>query len=316
MKDYILNYYLKFKCIAGDCKHTCCACWETDIDSKTLNYYKTDNSPYSQTLKKGINFKKSTFKQDKNKRCVFLNANGLCEIILNLGEDKLCKICSAHPRFKSNFTAFSETGLGFCCEEATKIILSMKEKIEPVLISDDNAESEVDLLENLVIDFRNKAIEIIQDRALPINERIKKLLNFCNFGLCEKDYKKIVKALFSLEILNKSWKLRLKSIKNNQNELLVDNNLSIYCEQFLVNSLYRHISTAEDTFVAHAITILLVYLWLIIEKIFKEEVLAGSEFIILCDTVREFSAEVEYSEKNTKKLFNFACKLLKQNFTK
>ena len=94
MKEYILNYYPLFKCIASECKHTCCACWETDIDNKTLNYYKADNSAFSTTLKKGINFKKSTFKQDKTRRCAFLNDKGLCEIIINLGEEKLCQICT------------------------------------------------------------------------------------------------------------------------------------------------------------------------------------------------------------------------------
>ena len=46
MKEYILNYYTNFKCIANKCKHTCCAGWEADIDKTTLEGYKTENSAY------------------------------------------------------------------------------------------------------------------------------------------------------------------------------------------------------------------------------------------------------------------------------
>ena len=307
MKEYILNYYPLFKCIASDCKHTCCACWETDIDSKTLSVYKDYNSTFKERLDKGINFKKSTFKRDKSRRCAFLNDKGLCEIIINLGEDKLCQICSDHPRFKSNFTCFSETGLGFCCEESARIILSFDKKIEPVLVSDNGSEESADLYEKFVIDYRESALKILQDRTISINERIKKLLNLCNTGLDQKDYKKMVKALLSYEKLNKSWQKRLKSIKNKQNSLLVDSDLSLQSEQFLVNSLYRHISTAEDTLMAHAITLALTYGWFVIEQIYNAE---SKDFNNLIDIVREFSAEVEYSPKNIQKLFNLTCKFI------
>ena len=307
MKEYILNYYPQFKCTAGDCKHTCCACWETDIDAKTLQLYKEDNSPFNLSLKKGINFKKRTFKQGKSRRCAFLNDKGLCEIIINLGEEKLCQICSDHPRFKSNFTCFTETGLGFCCEEATKIILSYDKQIAPVLVSDDGANESVELYEKFVIDYRESALKILQDRTLNINERIKKLLNLCNTGLDTKDYKKVLKALLSYEKLNKSWALRLKSIKNKQNSLLVDSDVSLQCEQFLVNSIYRHISTAEDTLMAHAITLACVYAFIIIQQICNAET---KDFNTLVDIVREYSSEVEYSPKNIEKLFNLTSKFI------
>ena len=33
------DYYEKFKCVGGDCKDTCCAGWEIDIDEETFYYY-------------------------------------------------------------------------------------------------------------------------------------------------------------------------------------------------------------------------------------------------------------------------------------
>ena len=61
MKEYVLNYYSKFKCVANLCKHTCCAGWEMDIDQTSLDSYKGEKSSYSSALKKGIDFKKSKF---------------------------------------------------------------------------------------------------------------------------------------------------------------------------------------------------------------------------------------------------------------
>jgi lysine-N-methylase len=105
-----------------------------NIDSETLDLYKKEKSSFATALNNGINYKKSKFKIDKNKRCAFLNEQGLCEIILNLGEQNLCQVCRDHPRFRSFFTDRIETGLGFCCEEATRQILSFENKIEPVLV--------------------------------------------------------------------------------------------------------------------------------------------------------------------------------------
>ena len=34
------SYYKKFKCIAGECKHSCCKGWEIDIDEKSLARYE------------------------------------------------------------------------------------------------------------------------------------------------------------------------------------------------------------------------------------------------------------------------------------
>ena len=140
MKEFVLNYYPNFKCIASECKHTCCAGWQMNIDEKSLARYAGEKTSFSHALKKGINFRKSQFKADKSGRCAFLNKDGLCEIIINLGEESLCQICRDHPRFRSCFDDRVETGLGFACEEATRIILSYKEKIQPILVSEDNSE--------------------------------------------------------------------------------------------------------------------------------------------------------------------------------
>lgn len=306
MKEYVLNYYPKFSCVAGACKHTCCAGWEMCIDEKSLKNYKSDTSLFSKTLKKGINFSKAKFKTDRKKRCAFLNENGLCEIIINLGEQSLCQVCRDHPRFKSFFNDRVETGLGFCCETATKLILTFEAQIALLLVSDDNKNEELDFNQKNVLTFREKEINLLQDRALSINDRINNLLIECRAEILEQDFNKIIKRFLSLERVNQGWTKRLKSIKNKLNKN-TNENLSRYAEQFLVNSLYRHLADAEDTMWVRARAIACVLSWWIINSVIEQEFDGENDLLtVTVDVVREFSVEVEYSQKNLDKLFDFA----------
>lgn len=311
MKEYVLSYYPNFKCIAEKCKHTCCAGWEMNIDSDSLRAYKDDSTDFSVKLKDGINFKKSKFKADKFKRCAFLNDKGLCEIIINLGEQSLCQVCRDHPRFRSFFADRTETGLGFCCEEAARLILTYRAKIEPIKTSDDNANKELQFSQKNVLEFRKTALEILQDRAVSIDQRIDDLLKICKASVSEQDFKKILKAFLSLERLDKEWGKRLKSIKRLFNKQ-TKTELSLYCEQFLVNGLYRHLSDAEDTMWVRARAIACVISWWVIKSLVENEK-EGCESLEerVIDAVRAYSAEVEYSIKNLDKLFSFCYKFIK-----
>ena len=303
MKEFVLNYYTEFKCIAEKCKHTCCAGWDVNIDEQSLVGYESESAEFAPTLKRGINFKKSKFRLVKAKRCAFLNADNLCEIIIKLGESRLCQVCRDHPRFRSFFSDRTETGLGFCCEEAARIILSYKEKIQPLLISDDKAEEEKSFNEKNVLKFREKALNIVQDRELEINDRISRLLKECNANINECDFKKIKKTFLSFERIDKNWTRALKETSLDFNGA-TEQRLALYCEQFLVNSLYRHLSDAEDTIWVRARAIACVVSWWIIERLVARFNAGDKDLLyVVTETVRAYSTEVEYSLKNLQKLY-------------
>lgn len=46
----------------------------------------------------------------------------LCEVLLNLGEDKMAQICTDHPRYYEWFSDGREDGLGLCCEAAASVL--------------------------------------------------------------------------------------------------------------------------------------------------------------------------------------------------
>ena len=78
----------------GECKHTCCAGWEIDIDEKTLNKYKSLHSEFGSKIRNNIftDDDGAHFKMCKDGKCPMLTRNGLCEIILELGEEWICGI--------------------------------------------------------------------------------------------------------------------------------------------------------------------------------------------------------------------------------
>lgn len=116
MDVFAPNYYKKFKCIKGECKHSCCIGWEIDIDIETLEFYKTD----SEIIKNIELCDTPHFVLGKDERCPFLNKNNLCDIILKYGEQGLCQICNDHPRFVNEYNSREEIGLGLTCEAAAR----------------------------------------------------------------------------------------------------------------------------------------------------------------------------------------------------
>lgn len=115
-------YYSRFRCIAGDCRDSCCIGWEIDIDSDTAAYYASVEGDFGRRLRDNI--ADGCFVLGKDERCPFLNSRDLCDIYTTLGEEHLCKICSDHPRFYEWFGGVKEGGIGLSCEAAAALILS------------------------------------------------------------------------------------------------------------------------------------------------------------------------------------------------
>ncbi|MGN1020623.1 MAG: flagellin lysine-N-methylase, partial [Aristaeellaceae bacterium] len=100
MKLIAPAYYPRFRCLAGACRHTCCRGWEIDVDDEALARYGQVDGPLGDKLRRAIDREGDTphFRLDGQENCPFLTGEGLCELILRLGEDSLCQVCADHPR--------------------------------------------------------------------------------------------------------------------------------------------------------------------------------------------------------------------------
>ena len=296
MKTIVPNYYKKFKCIADKCKHNCCIGWEIDIDEETLSLYDNVKGSFKSQLDAGINRdnENACFMLDGKGRCVFLNENNLCDIILNCGENSLCQICTDHPRFRNYYSDRIEIGLGLCCEEAGRIILSQNEMFSLEELYDDGVQEENTTEETVFFDFRYNMINRIQEEYYAITD-------FYNDKLSYKTVKEWADIFLSLERLDEYWTILLNELKlTDIEEITIPKEFDNYFKNLLIYFTYRHLneySTEKD----------LMFIFLsyeMIKNICKMHLKKYGKltFEDLVNYSRIYSSEIEYSDENTERL--------------
>lgn len=180
MKYHKPSFFDQFKCIGSACTDTCCAGWEIEVDETTAEGYLNEKGAFGDRLRREIGSEPGEyFFKLKNNRCPFLNKENLCDIFINLGEDRLCDICREHPRFYNWFGDYTEVGLGLCCEEAERLLFSDSKPLTFVeevhtdasdLLDDESEECEQ------MLEERKAIFSILQNRKKNIGARLKRLL--------------------------------------------------------------------------------------------------------------------------------------------
>ena len=163
----IPDYYHEFRCVAGKCEDTCCAGWQIVADEAALEKYKNETGVFAEHLKESINWEEGTFKQDKDKRCVFLNRSNLCDMYTALGEESLCRTCKLYPRHIEEFEDVREVTLSVSCPEVARILMNKKEPMHFLSYETDEEEEYGDFdpfLYSKLVDAREVLIDILQDR--------------------------------------------------------------------------------------------------------------------------------------------------------
>lgn len=281
MKEIFPNYYKKFKCIANRCKHNCCIGWEIDIDQNTMDIYNSLKGEFGQRIRGSIEGEVPHFVLEDDKRCPFLNQSGLCDIICELGEDAICDICYMHPRFCNFYEDFTEVGLGLCCEEATRIILTEDEKF---FISLPQTSKNDEFFKE-----RAEVFDILQNRNISILERFKELAKKYNLEF-EFVNKELYNFYMSLERLDKDWENELIKLKNaNDVSIFNRDDLQILFEQLACYFIFRHFE--------RGVGFTLISCW-VLGFIFSE----CNSLEKILDVVRMYSSEIEYCEENIQKV--------------
>ena len=288
------DYYPEFKCIANECKHNCCIGWEIDIDEPTMHKYRNFSGKLGIKLKNNIACDNGTyhFILSENERCPFLNSKNLCEIIESHGEEMLCQICRDHPRFRNCFEDRTEIGLGLCCEEAARIILTKENKVRLV------ADEDIIITDNFY-EIRNEILGIVQDRSKPITERVENLLD--TFGATNplklnKDWSDIFRGL---ERLNPVWNSHLDILSKNKIYTEKDDIHEIPYEQLVVYLIYRHLSECiYDGLFTERLSFIALCFYVIRAMNIQCSIDKLIEISVL------FSSEIEYSDENIERITN------------
>ena len=318
MKLIAPDYYTDFRCIADKCRHNCCIGWEIDIDEYTRSYYEEIisakpaeiPSSFINRLSEGISYSDDAayFRLAENERCPFLNKDNLCDIILTLGEDSLCSICTDHPRFRNYFTDHTEVGLGLCCEEAARLILLKPDKTELCVLGDDYGSEWLSSDEQTAIAMRNEVFEILQDRSIPFEIRLRKMTDYCDITLPQKSHAEWTDIFLSLERLDDKWGELLTKYRDfapDEFDFTKLESFDACFEQLTVYLAFRYFSDGVLQNTAGKTAGFIVLCCNMIRNLFAAIMLSAvssdlSE--VLIEIVRMFSAEVEYSDCNIEQL--------------
>jgi len=294
------DYYKDFRCIAGECRHSCCIGWEIDIDEDSLDFFDSVPGEFGERLRNNISREAEPhFILGENERCPFLNEKNLCDIILTLGEEHICGICTDHPRFRNELPGRVETGLGLCCEEAARLILGKKEPVKLIVTGEIETDDEI-------IDLRDEVIALLQNREFSVDERVNAMLGKCGTVFPEKDLTEWADYLLGLERLDEAWTDCLRLLRDHGNDADFDGftehmrDRETEYEQLLVYLIYRHFANASDEWDAAARAGFAAFGYLIVSSIGAAMWTQKGSFTFRDQTelARLFSSEIEYSEEN------------------
>jgi len=197
------SYYKDFKCIADKCPDTCCAGWAIVIDETTMKKYNDLPGKERSYVKSHIDETEKVYLRHGS-RCSFLNENNLCNLYINVGEDKLCKTCTRYPRHFEEYGNLVEAALSMSCPVACNMIvnnpLKDKYKIKNNNKISPNAKEVDEHLLEMLLSVRRNIFKVTNDRKMSIFER---MLSVIDYGA------RVQKKVYEYEKLGIKCRLKL-----------------------------------------------------------------------------------------------------------
>ena len=286
---------------------------------------------------KSVDWIRGIFRQDKEKRCAFLNDCNLCEMYANLGEKSLCKTCRLYPRHVEEFEDVREITLSVSCPEVARILMEKKKPVRFLTYEKEGEEEyeEFDpFLYSMLVDARDAMLGILQDREHSLKIRVGLILGMAHdlqgrfnreqLFSCEEVWEmahKMFRELYELELLREDWDMLLMESE----ELLYshgadaykgissdfkrwakeESNIQIQAEQLLVYFIFTYFCGAVYDGRIYAKVQMAVISTFHIYELWKarwiknEGELTPEEIVEL---VYRYSREIEHSDKNLERM--------------
>lgn len=318
-------YCRDFRCSAEKCSDNCCIGWEIDIDDKTADFYLNIDGSFGERLRKNIQKGSPCSFVLRNERCPFLNENNLCDIILNLGEDKLCHICDNHPRYYEWFNGITEGGVGLCCEEAARLILEngADEDFWDREIPDEECDSYDEGLYSLLLSAREKITAYLRDESIPLRKAVGSVLHYAELvqyladnvetteapGIEEYTYPPvtadriaILDIFGSLEPIDEKWLPYINNLKVNVQNVRLTAEQECYIRNIGIYFIWRYFMKGVfDEEILSKVRLAVISM-VMVSLMFGAEYNADLERCAVL--AKNYSKEIEYSEENLEAVYD------------
>ena len=290
------TFYHTFQCKANQCHHTCCQKWTIDVDEETAKLYQTLPTPLGEDLRKFMTVDDEGYYfmfSDKQPTCPLLREDGLCRVVLELGEDSLCDTCHMHPRFYKYIEDLELCGVGLSCEESVEKLLATEGDQLLFTIEDDDVEftaKDRPVLEN-----------IFDLLALGISPTICQFTPNHSIRYCQK----LISIYKETEPIDEEWTKQLAHLEDMLSSTTAMNTTDLLTldaqETATLNKVYQYILYRQiDMLAEYSLESLVRYAFDATVFI----ALLTHQFGNLPEQIRRWSEQIEYDEDNVAFLFN------------
>lgn len=168
-------FYDDFACQGDKCVYTCCGGWGIPFTSQMKNKYLELNNE-EDLFVKSTTHENYFIKFNKKHMCPLCNERQLCSLVIEYGPDVLDGICKEFPRVNAVSGTMDEAYLSLGCPHVIEL-LCQDTKVLSFILEEDNrpfpeytAEEKRYVLLDMKI--RDRILDFLQDRTLPLNLRI------------------------------------------------------------------------------------------------------------------------------------------------
>ena len=278
--------YHEFQCKANRCENTCCQLWTIDIDEHTAERYHSMTGSLGESLQQAITVddEGSHFVFSKTQpMCPLLNENGLCKVVLELGEEGLCDTCHMHPRFYKYIEDLELCGVGLSCEASVEL-LAQQEPMDFLLFTIEDDHNEFNPDERLTL---HNIFELLAFNLNPTKQSFKELLDL---------YKKT-------EPIDENWTAQVNTLSSKLDQLAASVQTYIQQEDMsLFNKVYQYILYRQiDMLSDYSLESILAYAKDGTDYILIVSALEGQ----LLKQIARWSQQIEYDEDNVALLLRY-----------
>jgi hypothetical protein len=223
--------------------------------------------------------------------CPLLNENGLCKVVLELGEEGLCDTCHMHPRFYKYIEDLELCGVGLSCEASVEL-LAQNKTIDSLLFTIEDDDNEFTSEERLTLQnvFELLAFDLdpnlFQYTPNPTKQSFKELLDL---------YKQT-------EPIDENWTAQVNTLSSKLDQLI--SSVQTYIQQedmSLFNKVYQYILYRQiDMLSDYSLESILAYAKDGTDYILMASALEGQPL----KQIARWSQQIEYDEDNVELLLH------------